>query len=206
MSPGGRTAALPMSPVSPGAESGSELNLLTNPRYAVGARFRLNQFIKRGAEPQSAEAVFRSLRDLSPEPWVAAWTQLAEPWEQQGARAEARGHPIEARDAYQKASMYYGIAKFPVINHPAKKAAYGKCIENYLKAARYFEPPLERVSIPFEGSEIIGYLRRPSGVSRPPVVIATGGIDVYKEDRDTSDLLTAGLAAFSTDIAMGAAL
>ncbi len=200
MSSGGRTGAVPISPVSPGAESGPELNLLTNPRYALGARYRLSQFIKRGAEPQEAEAVFRSLRDLSPETWVAAWTRLAEPWQQQGARADARGHASEARDAYQKASIYYGIAKFPVINHPAKKAAYGKCIENYLKAARYFAPPLERVSIPFEGSEIIGYLRRPPGVSRPPVVIATGGIDVYKEDRDTSDLLTAGLAAFSTDM------
>lgn len=198
MSPAGRTGAVPISPVSPGVESGPELNLLTDPRYAAGARFRLNQFIKRGADPQSAEAVFRSLRDLSPETWVAAWTRLAWPWE--GARAGAHGQASEARDAYQKASVYYGIAKFPVINHPAKRAAYGKCVENYLKAARYFEPPLERVSIPFEGSEIIGYLRRPTGVSRPPVVIATGGIDVYKEDRDTSDLLTAGMAAFSTDM------
>lgn len=32
------------------------------------------------------------------------------------------------------------------------------------------------------------------------MVIATGGIDVYKEERDTSDLLEAGLAAFSTDM------
>jgi len=96
--------------------------------------------------------------------------------------------------------MYYGVAKFPVINHPAKQAAYRKCIQTYLKAARYFDPPLERVVIPFHGREIIGYLRLPKGVTRPPVVIATGGIDVYKEDRDTSDLLDAGLASFSTDM------
>ncbi|HEV2116570.1 MAG TPA: alpha/beta hydrolase [Terriglobales bacterium] len=175
-------------------------NLLNDPRFAIGAKFRLSQFIKRGADTQQAEAVFRSLPDLAPEPWVAAWTKLAEPWESQGAQAEAKGNTAEARDAYHKASMYYGIAKFPVINHPAKQAAYRKCIENYLKAARYFDPPLERVVIPFEGSQIIGYLRLPQGVSRPPVVIATGGIDVYKEDRETSDLLDAGLAAFSTDM------
>jgi dienelactone hydrolase len=96
--------------------------------------------------------------------------------------------------------LYYGIAKFPVINHPAKQAAYRKCIETYLKAAHYFDPALEHVTIPFEGREITGYLRIPTGVARPPVVIATGGIDVYKEERDTSDLLDAGLAVFSTDM------
>lgn len=188
---------------SPGAEVSpqpEQNNLLSNPLYGVGAKFRLGQFIKRGADPEAARAVFTSLPDLAPEPWVAAWTRLAEPWERQGAHAEAQGKTSEAREAYQKACVYYGIAKFPVINHPAKQAAYRKCMENYLKAARYFDPPLERVAIPFEGQEIIGYLRLPKGVPHPPVVIATGGIDVYKEDRDVSDLLEAGLAAFSTDM------
>jgi esterase FrsA len=166
----------------------------------VGAKFRLGQFIQRGADTKDAEAIFRRLTDLEPQRWVDEWTRLAKPWEQQGADFAAQGKSQEAKEAYQKASMYYGIAKFPVINHPAKLAAYRKCIETYLKASRYFDPPLERVSIPFEGRQIIGYLRRPKGVRRPPVVIATGGIDVYKEERDTSDLLDAGLAAFSTDM------
>lgn len=128
------------------------------------------------------------------------WTKLAVPQEKQGADLEGQEKNEEACAAYQKVSMYYGIAKFPVINHPAKKQAYRKCIEMYLKAARYFDPPLERVVIPFDEHEIIGYLRRPVGIARPPVVVATGGIDVYKEERDTTDLLDVGLAAFSTDM------
>jgi esterase FrsA len=182
----------------PSQDSGGDL--LTNPRLAVGAKFRLGQFIQRGADPKDAEAIFQRLTDLEPQRWVDEWTRQAEPWEQKGAEFAAHGKSQEAKEAYQKASLYYGIAKFPVINHPAKQAAYGKCIETYLKAARYFDPPLERVTIPFEGREIVGYLRRPKGAVRPPVVIATGGIDVYKEERDTSDLLDAGLAAFSTDM------
>ena len=175
-------------------------NLLNDPRFAIGARFRLDQFVKRGADASAAEAIFRHLADLSPEPWVREWVQLAEPWEKQGAQFAEQGNPEKACVAYEKASMYYGIAKFPVINHPAKQAAYRKCIETYLKAATYFDSPLERVAIPFEGKEIIGYLRRPKSAKRPPVVIATGGIDVYKEERNTSDLLDTGLAAFSTDM------
>ena len=96
--------------------------------------------------------------------------------------------------------MYYGIAKFPCINHPAKQAAYRKAVENYLKGTRGQDPAVERVVIPFEGKEIIGYLRKPKGVARPPIVIATGGVDVYKEERNTNDFLGVGLAAFSMDM------
>lgn len=176
-------------------------DLLTDPRYEVGAKRRLAQFIGRGADRQEAEAIFHRLSDLDPERWVAEWTRLAQPWERKAAELDGRGNREQARDAYLKASAYYSIAKFPVINHPAKQAAYRKCVELYLKAARYFDPPLERVAIPFDhGREIVGYLRKPNGISKPPVVIVTGGVDVYKEDRDTSDVLGAGLAAFSMDM------
>lgn len=176
-------------------------DLLTDPRYEVGARRRLAQFINRGADRREAEAIFHRLSDLSPERWVEEWSRLAEPWERTAAQMEAGGQIARARDAYLKASAYYSIAKFPVIDHPAKQAAYRKCIELYLKAAKYFDPPLERVTIPFgRGQSIVGYLRKPSGVSKPPVVIVTGGVDVYKEDRDTSDVLGVGLAAFSMDM------
>jgi len=176
------------------------LHLLTNPNYEVGAKLRLAQFIRKGADPNEAETIFRRLNDLEPQRWVEEWTRLATPCETQGAEFAAKGDRERAKAAYEKASVYYGIAKFPVLNHPAKEAAYKKCVETYLKAAAYFDPPLERVTIPFEGHEIIGYLRLPKGAKRPAVVIATGGIDVYKEERDTTDLLDAGLAAFSTDM------
>lgn len=176
------------------------MNLLTNPRYSVGAKYRMGRFVGRGADPAEAEKVFRSLPDLDPVPWVAAWTRLAEPWEEKAIDLEKRGRTQEAMKAYQMASLYYSIGKFPVLNHPAKQAAYRRCVENYLKAAKYFDPPLERVVIPFEGKELIGYLRKPKGITRPPIVIHTGGIDVYSEDWDLSDYLAAGLATFRTDM------
>lgn len=181
-------------------DSEAGMNLLTNPRYSVGAKYRMGRFVGRGVDPVEAEKVFRSLPNLAPVPWVAAWTRLAEPWEQKAIDLEKRGQTQEAMKAYQMASLYYSVAKFPVLNHPAKQAAYRKCVENYLKAAKYFDPPLERVVIPFEGKELIGYLRKPKGITKPPIVVHTGGIDVYSEDWDLSDYLAAGLATFRTDM------
>ena len=37
----------------------------------------------------------------------------------------------------------------------------------FLKAARYFETPLQVIEIPFEGKKIVAYLQVPSGVSAP---------------------------------------
>jgi len=56
-------------------------DLLTDPRFEVGAKRRLSQFIGRGADQKEAEAIFHRLNDLDPERWVAEWTRLAEPFE-----------------------------------------------------------------------------------------------------------------------------
>jgi tetratricopeptide (TPR) repeat protein len=183
-----------------GAAQQGTANLLADPQYMVGAKYRLGRFIGRGADPAEAEAVFRSLTNLDAIPWAAAWTRLAEPWEAKAEVFEKQGKPQEAMKAYQMASLYYSIGKFPVLNHPAKQAAYKKSVETYLKAARYFDPPLERITIPFEGKEIIGYLRKPKGITKPPIVIHTGGVDVYNEDWNLADYLDAGLATFRTDM------
>ena len=176
------------------------MNPFTDPSYAAGAKARLQEFIGRGADPAAAKAIFARLTSLDAEPWVNEWTKLAVPFEHQATELEAQGKMEEANKAYEKAYVYYSIAKFPVINHPAKQVAYRKSVAAYLKAARSQDPPMERVAIPFEGKEIIGYLRKPKDVARPPVVIATGGVDVYKEDRNTDDILGIGAASFSMDM------
>jgi esterase FrsA len=176
------------------------VNPFQDAAFALGAKARLREFTGRGADADAAAQIFSRLTSLDAEPWVAEWIKLAVPFEHQAAELESQGKIEQANKAYQMAATYYGIAKFPVINHPAKQAAYRKAVENYLKAARSQDPPMERVTIPFEGKQIIGYLRKPKGVARPPIVIATGGVDVYKEERSTNDLLGVGLAAFSMDM------
>jgi dienelactone hydrolase len=64
-----------------------------------------------------------------------------------------------------------------------KKRAYAKALEAFLAHAKLLDPPLEVVHIPFEGSEIVGYMRLPKNRHEPvPVVIAISGLDSRKED------------------------
>lgn len=195
----GPLAMAQSSPASP-SSSNPKVNPFKDPSYAEGARQRLQQFIGEGADPDAARAIFAKMTSFDPEPWVAEWTKLAEPLEQKGAELEAQGKMDEANKAYDKASRYYGIARFPVINSPAKKEAYRKCIVNFRKAIRSWDPPLEIVEIPFEGKTIVAHLRKPKGVTRPPVVIRTGGVDGYKEGRNLNETLNIGAAGFEVDM------
>ena len=49
---------------------------------------------------------------------------------------------------------------------PKKTLSYQKSIEAFLAHARFMDPPLQVVHIPFEGKEIIGYMRLPKGRDR----------------------------------------
>jgi esterase FrsA len=197
------SSALPSSVSSSASYLYSQIkvNPFKDPAYAEGARQRLAGFSgPNGADPEAAKAIFAKLTSFDPEPWVAEWTKLAVPFEQKGAELESQGKMAEANKAYERASAIYGVARFPVINHPAKVAAYRKSVVNWRKAIRTFDPPMEIVEIPFEGKTIYGHLRKPKGVDKPAVIIRTGGVDGYKEGRNLAENLNIGCAGFEVDM------
>ena len=139
------------------------------------------------------------------EDWAKVFSSLAAPHEERAAKAEAAGDNDTARKEYLIAYDCYHVARYPAPNSPGKRAAYRKSQENFHKAARYFDPPLERVEMPFkgrsgEGAASIGLLRKPKDVSRPPVVVIWGGIDAFKEERPSDPYLKAGLATLCIDM------
>lgn len=149
--------------------------------------------------------VIEGLRSVEREDWAAAFSALAPPHEERAASAEAQGDAAAARKHYLIAYDYYHVARYPAPNSPAKLKAYRKSQENYWKAARYFDPPVERVEMPFwgrpgEGSASVGLLRKPKGVEKPPVAIIWGGIDAFKEERPTEPYLRGGVATLCIDM------
>ena len=155
--------------------------------------------------PEEVQAVMERLDSVDRDTWAQAFSALAPPYEERAAQAEAAGDTRAAMENYLIAYDYYHVARYPAPNSPGKQAAYEKCKENFLKAARYFDPPLERVEMPFqgrpgEGSVSVGYLRKPHRAERPPIVVTWGGIDGFKEERRTDMYLAAGLATLAIDM------
>ena len=149
--------------------------------------------------------VIEELKSVEREEWAKAFSALAAPHEERAARAEAQGDTAVAQKHYLIAYDYHHVARYPAPNSPSKLEAYRKSQENYLKAARYFDPPVERVEMPFrgrpgEGSVSVGLVRKPKGIEKPPVVVIWGGIDAFKEERPTEFYLRAGMATLCIDM------
>jgi pimeloyl-ACP methyl ester carboxylesterase len=167
------------------------------------ARGRRNPFIYLGYD--EVAPVIARLRTVESRAWADAFSALAGPHEERALAAEAAGDSASARAEYLLAYDCYHVARFPAPNTPERRTAYRKAQDRFLKAARYFDPPLERVEMPFqgrtgEGTASIGYLRKPNGIEKPPVVVVFGGIDAFKEERPTDPHLRDGLATLSIDM------
>lgn len=159
------------------------------------------EFIK----PEDVEQAFAQLSTLDRDAWAEAFSVLARPYEGKAHEAEAAGDQATAKENYLRAYGCYRLARYPTLNSPRKKEAYRRSQECFLKAARYFVPPVQRVEMSFqgrpgEGRVIVGYLRRPPGRGLLPLVILWGGIDSFKEDRPTDLYVNRNLATLSIDM------
>lgn len=142
------------------------------------------------------------LTSLDRDLWAREWSRIAEPYEKMGDDFAKAGKNKEALEAYNLAYAYYFAGRYPVPNSPGKKEAYRKSVRVFMAAGRFFDPPLQRIIIPFEGKEIVGYLRLPRGVTKPPMIFHWGGIDGWKEDSKSNadGYLAAGWGSFVIDI------
>src|SRR5580704_659665 len=143
------------------------------------ARAQAQAYPALGIQPGDASDALGRLRSRDPDEWAAAWSAVADGYM---AKARAASDPKEADANFVRAWRLYYFGQWPAPTSAGKQAAYQRAIDAYLLHAKYFDPPLEVVRIPFEGSEIVGYLRLPANSPRPaPLVLAIAGLDSRKE-------------------------
>ncbi len=154
-----------------------------------------------GILPADAKAVLDGLKSMDRDEWAAAWMAYGDRYMAEAKALEAKNDPA-AFGLYRRAFHYYKLAHYPIDNSPKKKEAYRKAIAAFLAYARHMDPPVEVVRIPFEGKEIVGYLRLPQKVRPAPVVYLSPGLDSRKEDATEggSLYLSQGIGTFSADM------
>lgn len=134
------------------------------------------------ADRGESEQALTQMADFEGETWAAAWNELGAKWEDKAVNAEKAGNSAEAKAAFVKSYGYYGIARHPFPSTPGKHHGYRKTREMFLAASKYFDIPVERVAIPFQGKAIVGHLRLPK-ILPAPMIMHWGGIDNWKEER-----------------------
>jgi esterase FrsA len=162
---------------------------------------KLNPFedIKRG----DAEKVMAALKSLDKDHWAEEWSKIGLGYEAKGdAAAKAGASGKELAEIYMHAFDACRVGRYPSPTSPGKFQAFQHSLRMFRKAAKHFDPPLEVIEIPFEGKTLVGYLQKPPGVAKPPVVMHWGGVDGWKEDRlkIAKTAMDAGLASLTIDM------
>jgi pimeloyl-ACP methyl ester carboxylesterase len=119
------------------------------------------------------------------------------------AKALEGSASVQARDDYYRAWHNFNVARWPSEkNSPGKQKAYERGLEAFQQYAKLVSPSIETVRIPFEGKEIVAYLRLPEGVRPAPIVFGINGLDSRKEDvaAGTDGFLKRGIGVFAIDM------
>ena len=170
---------------------------------------RVEQVITQGIHRFLADGVhYRDLMDIKTEmadwsQWCVVWSKYASAAEQRGAVALNRSLTQTAAAEFARAALYFHYAQNLFYDdRELKRSTHDRKVAVFRRAARLLDPPLEPVSIGFDGIEMPGYLRLPKGGrTKPPCVILLGGLDTTKEDYlGVNDLCVArGLATLAFD-------
>lgn len=164
------------------------------------ARADRNAYPLIGLKPAEVREALERLASLERDEWAASWSRIGDRYLAKGS-AEVAGAPRQADADFLQAWLYYSFARWPVPNSPGKQRAYEKALEAYLAHAKLMDPPLEVLRVPFEGKEIVGYVRMPKGARAAPLVMAIAGLDSRKEEmvERFSQLLERGIGVLALD-------
>ncbi len=164
-------------------------------------RAEVGQYPLIGLDPSDVKEAFESIHTSDKDEWAAAFMHVADRYFS-AAKMLERTDPAKADADYVRAWKLYSFGRWPFPASLGKQRSYEKAIEAFLDHAKFFDPPLEVVHIPFEGKEIVGYLRLPKNAKSPvPLVIAVNGLDSRKEDlaERFGAILTYGIGYLAVD-------
>jgi pimeloyl-ACP methyl ester carboxylesterase len=154
-----------------------------------------------GLDPDDVREAFKSIQSSDKDEWAAGFMGVADRYMAEGKALE-RSDPKKADADFIRAWRLYSFGKWPTESSPKKKISYAKAIDAFLTHAHFMDPPLEVVHIPFEGKQIVGYMRLPKAAAGPvPMVIAVNGLDSRKEDltESFSAILPYGIGYLAVD-------
>jgi len=134
--------------------------------------------------------VFKAATELAPaadsydgEAWFSVWSGLGDLVWQRGCQEAGDGHAVSARGSLLRACSYWQWAvSFMEHTDSRRLAGHKRSLAAFGRAAELFEPAIERVEVPYEGSSYPAwFVPAASGGERKPAVLYLPGWDSTKE-------------------------
>ncbi len=177
------------------------------PRTLTQLKVEVQERANRGAYPvaelkaRDVEEALSHLKSLNHDDWALAWMPIGERYMAEAKQLEASDKNAAA-EAYQQGMQYFLFGRFPVEDSPMTVKSYESAKSAFKAYAKLVDPIIESFTFEFKGQTVSAYLRKPKGVTKPPVVITVGGLDSRKENNAIreAEYLKHGVAFLSMDM------
>ena len=148
------------------------------------------------ADVGEALATAARIKDGDYDSWCREWEATAQRVRGHAEASDGAGHGTSAREAYLRASTYFFAAAFYVLgtkdaDEESLRRLWRAHRDCFRRAAALFDPPVERVEIPYEDTRLEGWLFKvaDSGERRPLLLLNNGS------DGTATDMYVQGAAA-----------
>jgi esterase FrsA len=136
--------------------------------------------------------------------WTYEWEQEANAVAASAERSLKAGDTAAARRAYFEAARLYAVGSAPHLrDDTTAMAALGKARAAYVRGAKLLPGRFSVLQIPYAGKTFEAYLYLPPGKGPFPVVVASNGSDVVKEqvgDKLMRELAQRGIGLLAIDM------
>lgn len=137
-----------------------------------------------GAEAGEVFYTAGNIKDGDVASWQEEWLKTAGRAEARGLKSLSEGHVVSAREQLLRASNYHRFAILGMMPDDPRMRATGAKLRDLAKqAGKLFDPPLEYLEIPFEGTVLPGYFRKVADDGKPhKTLLMLGGGETFAED------------------------
>ncbi|MGB8406462.1 MAG: hypothetical protein WCE30_20595 [Mycobacterium sp.] len=136
--------------------------LIKDEAYAFEALRAAGAGVYSGGDIGEIVATMRGVRAGQDASWLREWSATADRVAEIAYSASSTGHRVSAREAFLRASNYYRNAEFfqraAPANDPDVQRLSRLSRQMFTRAIELFDTPATPVSIPYEGTELPGYL------------------------------------------------
>jgi len=158
------------------------------------------RFTAQGVDPNDFTRVTGGVERW--EDWLDAWCANGDEHASLAREASELGRTRTAGEAWVRAAVSYHFGKFVwMLDMDRHVAVADRSVAAMGNGLRLLDKTAERLEIGFDDGTMVGNLRRPAGVTRPPLVLLIAGLDSTKEEFFVVEntFLARGMATFSLD-------
>jgi hypothetical protein len=130
-----------------------------DPTFSLQLLRTMGQIYYGGADIGECLSTAYRIKEGDFESWHTEWLKTAHRVCSYAEESLLSGHIISARDSFLRASNYYRVAEFLLIDpeNPRILDTWEKSKECFKKALKLFDNPVESINIPYEDTTIPGH-------------------------------------------------